>query len=96
MTNGGGEAMTDLSTIEDDDDQLDPDPKDDDEEKLDPDPKVAKNLGVTTRTIDRWDEDPKLDFPKAVEINGRKYRRRNEIRAFVRAHLRSARSEAVS
>jgi hypothetical protein len=75
--------MTDLSTIED-------------EDQLVPDPKVAKLFDVTGRTIDRWDLDPKLNFPKAVEINGRKYRRRVEIRAFQRAHLRSARSEAAS
>ena len=67
-----------------------------DDDQLIPDPKVAKQFGVTTRTIDRWDEDPELDFPKAVEINGRKYRRSNEIRVFQRAHLRSARSEAAS
>jgi predicted DNA-binding transcriptional regulator AlpA len=67
-----------------------------DDDQLIPDPKVAKQFGVTTRTIDRWDEDPELDFPKAVEINGRKYRRRKEIREFQRAHLRSARSAAAS
>ena len=51
-----------------------------------PDPLVAKKYKRTSRTISRWDEDPTLGFPKPIEINGRKYRRRSELNKFDRAH----------
>lgn len=52
-----------------------------------PDPLVAKRYKVTSRTISRWDTDPKLGFPKPIEINGRKYRRKTELEEFERAHV---------
>jgi predicted DNA-binding transcriptional regulator AlpA len=47
--------------------------------KLLPDPQVATRYGVTSRTIDRWDERPALGFPPAIRINNRKYRRVGEL-----------------
>jgi hypothetical protein len=47
-----------------------------------PDSKVAKRYDVTLRTIDRWDDDPKLGFPKPVRIKRRKYRFEVELDEF--------------
>jgi hypothetical protein len=35
--------------------------------------KVAARYGVTTRSIERWEEDPELRFPRPLRINQRKY-----------------------
>jgi len=55
-----------------------------DYDEVDPDSKVAKQLGVHVKSLPRWDRRPELNFPKPVWINGRKYRRRGEIRDFLR------------
>jgi predicted DNA-binding transcriptional regulator AlpA len=53
--------------------------------KLIPDPQVARDLGITLRTLFRWDtEHPELKFPKPVYINGRKYRRADQLAAWDR------------
>jgi predicted DNA-binding transcriptional regulator AlpA len=52
-------------------------------QKLIPDPQVARELGRSLRTLARWDEDPKLNFPKPVPIKGRKYRRADELAAWL-------------
>lgn len=61
-----------------------------DNPKLIPDPQVAKDLGRSLRTLARWDEDPKLNFPKPVPIKGRKYRRADELAAWLKARVLSA------
>jgi hypothetical protein len=38
---------------------------------LKPNKAVATRYGVTTRTIDRWNNNDKLGFPKPIVINGR-------------------------
>jgi hypothetical protein len=35
--------------------------------------KVAARYGVVPRTIERWQENPALNFPKPLVVNGRKY-----------------------
>jgi len=35
--------------------------------------KTAERYGVSTRTIERWEADPKLNFPLSMIRNGRKY-----------------------
>jgi predicted DNA-binding transcriptional regulator AlpA len=46
-------------------------------------PDVAKLLGnVSLMTLWRWRNDPTLNFPRSVEINGRHYFRRAEILAW--------------
>jgi hypothetical protein len=35
--------------------------------------KVAQRYGVTTRSIERWEEDQELRFPRPLVINRRKY-----------------------
>jgi hypothetical protein len=52
-----------------------------------PDPLVAKRYHVHLSTIWRWDKDPTLKFPAAIEINRRKYRRRRELQSFERARV---------
>jgi predicted DNA-binding transcriptional regulator AlpA len=54
-----------------------------DTQKLIPDPQVAKSLGRSLRTLARWDKKPELNFPEAVPINGRKYRRADELTAWL-------------
>jgi hypothetical protein len=34
---------------------------------------VARRYGVVPRSIERWQKDPKLEFPQPLIINGRKY-----------------------
>ena len=34
---------------------------------------VADRYGVCTRTVDRWEDDDGLGFPKSVEIRKRRY-----------------------
>jgi hypothetical protein len=36
-------------------------------------PKVAERFDTTSRTIDRWSEDPELGFPKPLFIRGYQY-----------------------
>ena len=46
---------------------------------------TAKYLGVTAMTIWRWERDPRLAFPAATIIHGRKYRSRKDIDAWMRS-----------
>ena len=48
------------------------------------DPKVARLLSVSLRTLARWDADPNSDFPPPVIHNGRKYRQRQALEAWLR------------
>jgi predicted DNA-binding transcriptional regulator AlpA len=54
-----------------------------DNPKLIPDPQVARELGRNLRTLARWDKDPELNFPKPVRIKRRKYRRADEMAAWL-------------
>ena len=47
-----------------------------------PDSKVCERYGVCASTIFRWDSNPDLGFPKAIRINGRKYRDEAELDHF--------------
>jgi hypothetical protein len=53
--------------------------------RLIPDKLVALRYSVCLRTLWRWDRDPRLGFPRAVVIRGRKYRKEHELDAFDRA-----------
>ena len=52
-----------------------------------PKPSLAKELGITSRTLSRWIEDPEMGFPEAVVINSRNY--------FVRAAVEAWKAERV-
>lgn len=43
---------------------------------------VADSYGVCTRTIERYVDDPRLEFPKPLIIRGRSYFYLDEILAF--------------
>jgi predicted DNA-binding transcriptional regulator AlpA len=47
-----------------------------------PDPKVCERYKISSMTLWRWDHDPELNFPKAIRIRGRKFRRLGELRAW--------------
>jgi hypothetical protein len=51
-------------------------------EGYDPDSEVARYFGVHVKSLKRWDKRPELNFPKAIEILGRKYRSRREYHEF--------------
>jgi hypothetical protein len=52
-----------------------------------PDPLVAERYQVTPRTIHRWDRQPELGFPQPLLINGRKYRRLNQLESWERQRV---------
>jgi len=54
-----------------------------------PDALVAARYKVTTRTIDRWDQDPDLEFPEAMRVNGRKYRSVKQLELWERRRAAS-------
>jgi hypothetical protein len=56
-----------------------------------PDPRVAKDLGVSLRTLARWDKKPELNFPKPIYNNGRKYRYADQLAAWDREQAAASR-----
>jgi hypothetical protein len=52
--------------------------------RLLPDPKVCNRYGIHYSTLRNWDLDPKMEFPKPIRINKRKYRDEEELDQFDR------------
>lgn len=52
---------------------------------------LAEKFGRSTRTIDRWSEDPQSGFPYPFKINNRKYWLAEEIEAFEAAIIQASR-----
>jgi hypothetical protein len=52
-----------------------------------PDRRVCSRYEVTTRTLARWDANPALGFPRPIVINGRKYRREDELEVWERGRV---------
>jgi hypothetical protein len=50
--------------------------------RLIPDRQVAERYGRHVCTIMRWEHDPELGFPKAIQIRGHNYRDEAELDAF--------------
>ena len=50
-----------------------------------PKPKVAERYHTTSRTVDRWREDPDLGFPQPLNINGYLYFSEPELIAWERS-----------
>jgi hypothetical protein len=46
---------------------------------------VAKRYNVVVRTIERWERDPNLSFPKPLVVNKRKYWRLEELERWERS-----------
>jgi len=67
---------------------------------LAPDSMIARHFNIHVKSLARWDRRPELGFPPAVKINGRKYRRWDEIRAFERraavAHASKSKTTATT
>ena len=61
-----------------------------------PDPLFAEQLGITLRTLARWDEDPRINTPPSVKIRGRKYRWRSACNAFKALPRRPSREAAAT
>jgi hypothetical protein len=49
---------------------------------------LAARYGVVVRTIDRWAEDPKLNFPKPIIVNRRRYWSAAELDQWDRSRVR--------
>jgi len=47
--------------------------------------KVCERYGVCDRTVDRWVADPKLNFPKPMRVNKRRYWDEGELDDFDRS-----------
>ena len=57
-----------------------------------PKPRVAKRYDTTSRTVDRWREDPDLGFPQPIDINGYLYFSEPELIAWERKRAAGAAS----
>jgi hypothetical protein len=57
-----------------------------------PDRFVAERYGVSVRTLERWDKQPKLGFPSPVRINKRRYRKIAKLDEFDRKTAAQAKS----
>jgi hypothetical protein len=44
-----------------------------------PQKRTAERYGRSIKTLDRWREDPKINFPKCMIINGQKYDDEDEL-----------------
>jgi hypothetical protein len=56
--------------------------------------RVSTFFNVHPKTIDRWEKNPKLQFPDYIQINGQKYRYRNKVRRWVSERARKANAAA--
>lgn len=54
-----------------------------------PDPKVCQRYGITPMTLWRWDHDPRVNFPRPIRINHRKYRDEAELESWERSRVAS-------
>jgi predicted DNA-binding transcriptional regulator AlpA len=57
---------------------------------------TADRYGVSTKSIDRWTQDPKLDFPKPIHINTLPYWDLAELEAWERSRARPGRPQTDS
>lgn len=55
-----------------------------------PKPNLARELGVSSRTVSRWLDDQTIEFPRPIVIRGRNYFGRAEIETWKSRRLRTA------
>jgi predicted DNA-binding transcriptional regulator AlpA len=55
-----------------------------------PKPNLARELGVSSRTLSRWLDDAEVEFPRPVVIRGRNYFDRAAIETWKSARLRAS------
>jgi len=58
-----------------------------------PTQKVADRYGVSRRSVERWEDDPKLEFPRAMVVNRRKYFDLAQLEAWERRRARRSPSD---
>lgn len=51
-------------------------------------PQVQARFGISEMSLWRWQQDPKLDFPKPMIVNGRKYFAEDELVEWERRQVR--------
>jgi predicted DNA-binding transcriptional regulator AlpA len=49
--------------------------------------KVRERYGISNMTLWRWERDPRLNFPKAIEINGRLYQSQTALEEWERRRI---------
>jgi predicted DNA-binding transcriptional regulator AlpA len=64
--------------------------------RLLPDAKVRERYGVSVQTIWRWDNNPVLQFPSPIRINGRKYRDQAKLDEFDARQVLPAASDVAT
>jgi hypothetical protein len=69
--------------LADEDAEIEPD-------ELVPDPQVAREFNITSMTLWRWTNDPKLGFPAQISIRKRNFRSRRQLETFKSLMLRRA------
>ncbi len=61
----------------------------DDADSYLPSIKVRRRYDICSRTLNRWEDNPELGFPKAVRINRRRYWRLADLQDWERACISS-------
>lgn len=64
-------------------------------DSLMPKPRVARELGISSRTLSRWLDDAEVDFPRPVKIRGRLFFARSAIEVWKAVRLRASIVEAA-
>jgi predicted DNA-binding transcriptional regulator AlpA len=60
-----------------------------------PKPAIARELGVSSRTVSRWMEDKTLGFPVPIRLRGRLYFARLDLENWKTARVRASMVEAA-
>lgn len=60
-----------------------------------PKPAIARELGVSSRTVSRWMADPALAFPRPIRLRNRLYFPRPALEEWKTARVRASMMEAA-
>lgn len=60
-----------------------------------PKPAIARELGVSSRTVSRWMEDQNLGFPTPIRLRGRLYFPRTALEEWKALRIRASMAEAA-
>ncbi|MGO9392573.1 helix-turn-helix transcriptional regulator [Rhodoblastus sp.] len=60
-----------------------------------PKPAIARELGVSSRTVSRWMEDQDLGFPTPIRLRGRLYFLRTALEEWKTLRIRASMMEAA-
>jgi predicted DNA-binding transcriptional regulator AlpA len=60
-----------------------------------PKPAIARELGVSSRTVSRWMADPAIAFPRPIRLRNRLYFARSALEAWKSARIRASIVEAA-